>query len=252
MHAVGYADLRPFDLADRAHAGGKFPRPDLHERLGRVLAKTRPDLIIACYGMNDGIYLPPDAGRMQKFKDGLARLGAEAAKANAKIIYLTPAVFDPQPIKGRLTAADKADSNHPFEGYGDVLDGYSDWLLGQRDVGWKVIDLHGPMRKSLGERRLREPTFTYARDGVHPSQEGQFLMGAALSRGLGVAVDEDIKNPASKANKLFKLIDQRSQTLRDAWLTETGHKRPLGAGLPLDQARVRAAELTAAIERLLK
>ena len=47
-------------LSEEGHAGGKFPRPDLHERLERVLAKTKPDLVTACYGMNDGIYLPFD------------------------------------------------------------------------------------------------------------------------------------------------------------------------------------------------
>ena len=45
-------------LTEPGHAGGQFPRPDLHERLDRVLAQTKPDLIVACYGMNDGIYHP--------------------------------------------------------------------------------------------------------------------------------------------------------------------------------------------------
>src|SRR5689334_22643176 len=45
-------------LSEPGHAGGKFPRPDLHQRLSRVLAKSKPDLLIACYGMNDGIYHP--------------------------------------------------------------------------------------------------------------------------------------------------------------------------------------------------
>src|SRR5258708_40308174 len=29
-------------LSEEGHAGGKFPRPDLHERLGRVLEKEKP------------------------------------------------------------------------------------------------------------------------------------------------------------------------------------------------------------------
>ena len=29
-------------LSEDGHAGGKFPRPDLHERLDRVLAKSKP------------------------------------------------------------------------------------------------------------------------------------------------------------------------------------------------------------------
>ena len=32
-------------LSEAGHAGGKFPRPDLHERLERVLAKAKPDQI---------------------------------------------------------------------------------------------------------------------------------------------------------------------------------------------------------------
>src|SRR4051812_8168051 len=30
-------------LSEPGHAGGKFPRPDLHERLTRALEKTKPD-----------------------------------------------------------------------------------------------------------------------------------------------------------------------------------------------------------------
>ena len=53
-------------LSERGHAGGKFPRPDLHERLGRVLEKMKPDVVIACYGMNDGIYLPHAEARTRR------------------------------------------------------------------------------------------------------------------------------------------------------------------------------------------
>ena len=35
-----------------------FARPWLHSRLDDVLARIQPDLVVACYGMNDGIYHP--------------------------------------------------------------------------------------------------------------------------------------------------------------------------------------------------
>lgn len=61
-------------LSEPGHAGGQFPRPDLHERLGRVLEKAKPQLVLACYGMNDGIYYPLSPERTQAFQNGMTRL----------------------------------------------------------------------------------------------------------------------------------------------------------------------------------
>src|SRR5882757_7566798 len=71
---VGLPSETVSGLTEDGHAGGKFPRPDLHERLDRVLAKTKPDLVLACYGMHDGIYLPLDEERYAKFRDGILKL----------------------------------------------------------------------------------------------------------------------------------------------------------------------------------
>lgn len=79
-------------LSEDGHAGGKFSLPDLHERLERVLAATKPDPVFACYGMNDGIYLPFDEGRFQKFKDGINWLHDMVVKSGARIVHLTPPV----------------------------------------------------------------------------------------------------------------------------------------------------------------
>jgi hypothetical protein len=41
--------------------------------------------------------------------------------------------------------------------------------------------------------------------------------------------------------------------LRDAWLTDTGHKRPgLGKGLPIQDAQVKAAVLEKQIQALAR
>lgn len=51
--------------------------------------------------------------------------------------------------------------------------------------------------------------------------------------------------------EILQLITQRSQILRDAWLTETGHKRPgVRKGLPLAEANAKASEITKAINAL--
>ena len=153
-------------LSEDGHAGGNFPRPDVHERLQRVLDKLKPDLIVACYGMNCGIYLPFAEERFAKYQDGIRRLRAAADVAGAKVIHLTPPNYDP---KGGGVAV-----------YNGVLDRYSEWLISQRANGWTVIDIHGPMNAHLVARRKQNPKFVLAGDGVHAGSTGHWLMTQAI------------------------------------------------------------------------
>ena len=236
-------------LSEEGHAGGKFPRPDLHERFDRVLAKIKPDLVIACYGMNDGIYLPYSEERAAKFQEGMRWLRAKSAAAGAQVIHLTPPTFDPAPGK---------DWSQVKQNYNDVLDRYSTWLLAQRAAGWTVLDLHGPMNRFLAEHRQQNPGYKLAGDGVHPNDTGHWLMALPLLQHFGAsatfATAEDAKpllalNP--NGAELLKLVQQRQRMLKDAWLTDTGHQRPgMSKGMPLAQAHQKAAELETQIRAL--
>ena len=242
-------------LSEDGHAGGKFPRPDLHERLDRVLQRLRPELVFACYGMNDGIYLPLDDERFQRFQDGLHRLRQKVQGCGAQLIHLTPAVFDAAPIRSRLVPADRVVSGQMYEGYDEVLERYADWLLGQRAQGWQVIDLRGPMKQALADGRQQDASFRFSGDGVHPNPAGHQVMAQALLRGVGLGADADsfaqYADPDSKRARLFGLVHRRQRILTDAWLTATGHLRPMSPGLPLDQAEPQAAALAEQIQQLL-
>ncbi|MCU7552867.1 SGNH/GDSL hydrolase family protein [Chitinophagaceae bacterium LB-8] len=112
-------------LSESNHAGGKFPRPDLHERLDRIL-KIKPDLVFACYGMNDGIYQPFDNDRFQKFCEGMSWMHEQVTQSGASIIHITSPIYDER--KGKA--------------YANVLDIYSDWLISRRYTNnWNVIDI---------------------------------------------------------------------------------------------------------------
>ena len=181
-------------LSEDGHAGGKFPRPDLHERLPRVLDKAKPDLIVACYGMNCGIYLPFDEQRFAKYQDGIRRLRTAAQAAGAQVIHLTPPTFD----------RTRGGGSHD---YNEVLDRYSEWLLSQRADGWMVIDIHGAMNRHLAERRRWNPKFVLAGDGVHAGPTGHWLMaevlvdhfGGCINTGAGVSQESDGDEPVDPA-----------------------------------------------------
>jgi lysophospholipase L1-like esterase len=247
---VGLPSETVSGLSEPGHANGAFPRPDLHERLQRVLAQTKPDLVFACYGMNDGIYLPLDTGRFRKYRDGINWLHAEVMKSGAQIVHITPPVFD------ELRGGDP--------GYAAVLDMYAKWLLAQRSAQhWEVIDVHFPMKKYLEAHRKIDAKFNLegfalAGDGIHPGEPGHWIMARGILVYLcGDSVSGFVSAEKSlAANKngaaILKLVTERQNMLRDAWLRSTGHKRPgLPVGVRLDSALNRSAVMEARLDSLV-
>jgi lysophospholipase L1-like esterase len=232
-------------LSEDGHAAGEFPRPDLAERLTRVLTVTKPDLVVACYGINCAIYGPFDEGRFKKYQEGIERLKSQVEAAGAKLVLMTPPFYDDER------------SPRPFN-YNQVLDRYSDWLLERRTDGWMVVDLHGPMTREVMVRRASEPQFTFQPDGVHPNDEGHWFIAQQLIRWFGDTEAAEATSPddmlaAKKTPKeALALVEERVRILRDAYVSAAGHKRPgIAAGLPVPEAEAKAQELSTMIETLV-
>jgi len=236
---VGLPSETVSGLSEAGHADGKFPRPDLRERLDRVLKQLEPDLVIANYGMNDGIYLPFDEERFEAFKKGIAWMHQTIESSGAEIIHVTPPIYDER--KGAA--------------YANVLDIYSDWLVSLRYTqNWNVIDLHWPMRREMEEKRSMNPEFAFAKDGIHPDESGHFLIAKILLTGLGENVTnaktiEELLSPFPKGLQVLTLIEQRQEIQKLAWLTATKHQRPgIPEGLTLQKAREKVAEINQEIK----
>jgi lysophospholipase L1-like esterase len=229
-------------LSEEGHAGGQFPRPDLAERLDRVLAKTKPDLVVACYGINCGIYQPFNAARFQKYQQGIERLKQTVEKSGAKLVIMTPPVYDDSRAK------------HEFS-YNEVLDRYSAWLVEQRQAGWLVIDLHEPMTRALAERNKADSQFTFQPDAVHPNAAGHWFIAQQLCKAFGDTGLTAADKPAAMlkaqglSESLLALIEKRATLRRDAYVSAAGHKRPgVAAGLPIEEAEKQADALKEQID----
>lgn len=239
---VGLPSETVSGLSEPNHADGKFPRPDLHDRLDRILAEIKPDLVLACYGMNDGIYLPWDESRFKKFKDGTIWMYEKVVNSGAEIIHITPPIYDER--KG--------------EAYANTLDIYSDWLISTRYTkNWNIIDIHWPMKKYIEDRRLTDSTFVFAKDGVHPNEIGHWVIAKEILLYLGEDVSkaknmlDALSNP--KKGELLKLVEQQQALMKDAWLTHIGHSRPgMRQGEPLESAQLKKKKIREKIEKLLK
>lgn len=247
-------------LSEPGHAGGSFPRPDLHERLDRILQRLKPDLVLACYGMNDGIYYPFGEERFDAFQDGIRRLRAKVKAAGAELIHLTPPVFDSTPIGEHTLPAGRDEYRQPYVGYNEVLDLYSSWLLAHRGSGWRVIDVHGPMNRYLANQREKDSKFRLAGDGVHLDEQGHWLITREMLVALGAPAEVskwsnplDMFSDRSKGAEVIGLIARQQRVLSDAWLTEIGHLRPgMAKGVPVAEAQAQAAELSKKIAEAIR
>ena len=283
---LGVSSETASGLSEAEHG---FHRPCVHDRLERALAETKPDWVVVCYGMNDGIYHPLSEERFAAYRGGMLRLLERIRSAGAKAIVMTPPPFDPPSLDGaadRLLPAGEPDYSYlrPYEGYDEVLAAYAEWVLtlGERPAenaggaeaagsatvtptADAVVSIHAPMLAQIAEARKADPAYASG-DGIHPFAPGHWIIAKALLRVLFNVTLERAPDylPASSAeaaeetdkatagDRCFSVIWQRHRLMSAAWKEHVGHTNPNGTAgaLPLAEASERAAALEASIREL--
>ena len=156
------------------------PRPDLHTRFSRTVPPLHPDVVVACYGMNDGIYVSPNVEIFARYQSGIRRLVERTRdETKAALVLVTPPPFDVAPYRNR-PPTDPPDWRRPASDYDATLGRFSDWLLGLRQENLFVVDLRAPIGTFLTDRRRSEAGFILAGDGVHLNSTGHWLIAQAL------------------------------------------------------------------------
>lgn len=233
IYPLGLASETVSGLSEEGHAGGRFPRPSLFERLDRVLTKVKPEVVFACYGINCGIYQPLDKKRFTAFKSGVKRLITESKKAGVGQIYIvTPPIYDEVLREGQFN-------------YDSVMTAYATWEMTIKEDGVKVIDLHSAMRKA---RNARQEVFS--RDRVHPGKEGHLFMAISILKGLEIKVPKEDVAMIQK-EPLFKKVDQMRSFRAKQWMKHTGYNREkLVKPQPLGDTERQVAGMQVEIDRL--
>ncbi len=252
---LGLSSETATDLTEAENAGHLkahgFGRPRLSERLQRVLDATHPDLVFACYGMNDGGSLPAGPDGLARFSAATTALRTAILKAGAKrVVLCTPPVSDPK----NRTVPDPREAN---------LVVYTDWLLSQKKAaGWEVVDIHTPMRQALDAGRATNPEFRFSPDGTHPDRPGHWVMAQAiLNQFLSVKTEKLASAEAlfpANGKEIRDILSQRRDVLYKAYMTQIGHQRPGTPGGPgskpapsVEAATAQAQEIEKQIAALL-
>lgn len=210
-------------VSGESEADHPYPRPDVHERAERALKQVKPNLVVICYGMNDGIYSPLDKQRRKMYQDGLLRLIAKAEKAGAKVVLLTPAPFDPLPLGDKVLSAGapKYSWMRPYARYDDVLRDYSEWI-GTLEKKFLVVDAHGAMRRHLARMRQLEPRYHLSGDGIHPNPAGHWLIARELLAGwkvppVGIGLDIDLDRGKAEVSGNAEGLTIRPDRIELTW-----------------------------------
>jgi lysophospholipase L1-like esterase len=160
-----------------------YPRPNVHDRVERALALAKPDVVVICYGMNDGIYYPFSEERFKKYQQGITELVEKVEKAGAKAMHMSPAPFDATPLKDKVQGkgAEKFSWLRPYQRYDEeVLTRYSEWLLTLRQKKYTVIDAHAALLKHLKTMRKEDPAYRISGDGIHPNANGHLVIALEI------------------------------------------------------------------------
>ena len=237
-----------------------FPRPNINDRVARILQYAEPDCVFVCYGMNDGIYHPLEPRIRDAYTNGIEQLLASIHESGAKTVLLTPPVFDVeapnvQKALARATPETPYGYQRPYEKYGETLMALSNLLRAFEEDSrvHSVIDVQFSTRLFLKAAKEKNPSFTYG-DGIHPPIEGHAAIANGLLVGLGEGAEEvqkritwvtgirpvggsDSEYPAS-----YEAVEYRDslfaigRKLNGLW-REVGSPKT-----PVDEAMVKAAE----------
>ena len=188
VYNFGHMSETVSNLSEAYHPGR---RPCALNWVDAVFAE-KPNWVVICYGINDGIYHPFNEKRFEAYKTGIQTLIKKSHAAGNHLIILTPPPYgNPGPpfpagtspaaeeallAKANAEAEVEAEKDpkkfgyrSPYAYYDHVLAIYCKWLLTlDGKDGVSVVDIRTPMLARAKE--------THGGDAIHPNGLGHAIM----------------------------------------------------------------------------
>jgi lysophospholipase L1-like esterase len=210
MHNFGHASETVSNLSEAYHPGR---RPCIHNWVGAIV-EEKPNLISACYGINDAIYHPFNEERFAAYKNGIESLIEKFQAVGSYVVLFTPPPFaakgpafpegtteaERDILLAQANAAAELEAQkdpnkfgyrtaYPY--YDEVMARYADYILSLSDrEGVSVVDIRTPMLERIHE--------THGGDAIHPNGTGHAVMAEAFLKKW-----PKIKDKANAYNKAF-------------------------------------------------
>ena len=148
-------------------------------RFERDVVGTKPTLVFVNFGMNDGKYGAFDQAIFDSYVKNQSELARKIKDCNAREVLLTTSPIDPDTHKSKGV-------------YNETLERFADGMLKlAEELRIPAIDIFHPMLTVQKELKEKDPSYSWAGDGVHPKAAGHLVMAAIIidrleaPRGIG-------------------------------------------------------------------
>jgi len=205
-----------------------FPRPNINDRLERVMRLVQPDLVLACYGMNDGLQMPFSRERFEHYKAGINAVLDTVHAHGAQCWLLTPTYYD-------LTSLSEYDPEHyrttdypaphAYRYYADVLEKYAQYIMSlEGDRAERCFDVFHPIKEHVQACREKDSTYRYG-DGIHPDSIGHFIIMRTLMKGMfNITLSRVPEYVTAPQDDLFyQITADKNKVVSIAYRTAAGH-----------------------------
>ncbi|MEI6072338.1 MAG: SGNH/GDSL hydrolase family protein [Verrucomicrobiae bacterium] len=173
------ADLRTMELGQGGENTFGFST-----RMVTEVLPFKPNVVTTCYGMNDGGYCALKPETEARFREGVQLMIAKFQNAGVRRIVLgSPGAVDTDTFK-RMTATPEI--------YNQTL---GELTRIAREIAEKngvdFVDIHSLMLVAMAKAKAKygKGYYVAGEDGVHASENGQFIMAYAFLKALGFPGD---------------------------------------------------------------